>query len=96
MCLKLTAQPIDEAIDRMTNGRPRPIDINLAACKLPLVRGCIVFGYPVSTLRAQARRGYLEIVRIDGQDYVTEAAMRGRHSPCTLEPVRNASNWPVA
>ena len=49
---------------------------------LRLSKGAVIFGYPVSALRTEARKGRLVLLRVAGRDYVTAQAVREMERLC--------------
>ena len=47
-----------------------------------LVKGGVVFGYPVSALRTEARKGRLALIRVAGKDFVSQEAIRDMERLC--------------
>lgn len=47
--------------------------------------GSVICGYSVSSLRTEAKRGNLVIMRIAGKDYVSEEAIREMERRCERE-----------
>ena len=50
-----------------------------------LSKGAQICGYSSSSLRTEARRGNLEILRVAGKDYVTEEAIRDMEKRCRIQ-----------
>ena len=50
--------------------------------RVRLVKGGTAFGYPVSALRTEQRKGRLAVFRVAGKDYVSEAAIREMEAKC--------------
>lgn len=48
-----------------------------------LEKGGSAFGYPVSALRTEQRKGRLEVIRVAGKDYVTLELIREMEKRCT-------------
>lgn len=47
-----------------------------------LVKGSTAYGYPVASLRTEARKGRLALTRVAGKDYVSEEAIRDMERLC--------------
>lgn len=47
-----------------------------------LIKGGVVFGYPVSALRTEARKGRLALIRVAGKDFVSQEAIREMERLC--------------
>lgn len=50
--------------------------------KVRLIKGSEAFGYPVSALRTEARKGRLDLIRVAGKDYVTLEAVERMEKSC--------------
>lgn len=51
--------------------------------RVRLVKGGTVFGYPVSALRTEQRKGQLVVIRVAGKDYVTQELISELEKRCT-------------
>jgi hypothetical protein len=49
-----------------------------------LVKGGMAFGYPVSSLRTEAKKGNLALTRVGGKDWVTEKSVRDMERKCQI------------
>lgn len=56
-----------------------------------LIKGGEAFGYPVSALRTEARKGRLALIRVAGKDYVTADAIREMERLCRSTVLAHAS-----
>ena len=56
-----------------------------ADSRIRLVMGGSAFGYPVSALRTEQRKGRLVVLRVAGKDYVNLEAIREMERPCTIK-----------
>ena len=50
-----------------------------------LIRNGMAFGYPVSALRTEARKGRLALLRVAGKDYVSYSAIREMEAKCKIQ-----------
>lgn len=48
-----------------------------------LVKGGTAFGYPLSALRTEQRKGRLIVIRVAGKDYVTQELISEMEKRCT-------------
>lgn len=60
--------------------------------KLHLIKGTVIFGYPASGLRTEARKGRLDLIRVAGKDYVTAEAIREMERKCRVTPKEPTSD----
>lgn len=51
--------------------------------RVRLRKGGTAFGYPVSALRTEQRKGRLDVIRVAGKDYVTSELIREMEKRCT-------------
>ena len=52
--------------------------------RVRLSKGGSAFGFPVASLRTEARKGNLILLRIAGKDYVTSDAIKDMVAKCTI------------
>jgi len=66
--------------------------------KVRMITGGTAFGYPVSALRTEARKGNLALIRVANKDWVTEAAIKEMERKCRsiASPPDCISKSPVA
>ena len=50
-----------------------------------LTKNGTAFGYPVSALRTEARKGRLALLRVAGKDYVSQSAIREMEAKCRIQ-----------
>lgn len=59
--------------------------------RIRLVKGGEAYGYPVASLRTEARKGNLALLRVAGKDYVTPGAIREMERLCRREQREHVS-----
>lgn len=59
--------------------------------RIRLVKGGVAYGYPVASLRTEARKGNLALLRVAGKDYVTPGAIREMERLCRKSPRERVS-----
>lgn len=67
------------------------ITMDEAAERVRLVKGGIAYGYPVASLRTEARKGTLVLLRVAGKDWVTSEAIREMERLCRKSPRERVS-----